>query len=178
MAGTQENRAERDTLSPSFLKPYFAVQRLLLEGCIVVLAVLVTAEVVCRSFFGVSLYVVEEIGGYLLVAIVFLGMPITLADGTLFRVEYLIESLSHRGQLVLMLFYNLLSLAGVIVLDWQLIKLVIDSFNRAVTAPTILRTPLYLPQMIMVIGMTSVGIVLLLQIIRGLSQLRAGERDE
>lgn len=178
MASAQENKTEGTPLSPRFLISYFSIQRLLLEGCIVFLAVLVTAEVVCRSFFGFSLYVVEEIGGYLLVAIVFLGMPITLADGTLFRVEYLIERLSHRGQLVLMLFYNLLSLVGVAVLDWQLIKLVVDSYSRAVVAPTILRTPLYLPQLIMVIGMTSVGIVLILQIVRGLIMLRSRGQDE
>lgn len=157
------------------LRGYLRLQQIALEVAVVIMALLVTTEVVCRSVFGFSLHITEEIGGYLLVAVVFLGMPITLAEGSLFRVEFVMSRLRLRGQTWLMLLFNATSLAVAALLNWQLIGLVRESWQRGINAPTVLGTPLYLPQIVMVVGMTSVMIVLLVQICRGITLLQKGE---
>src|SRR3546814_388454 len=137
---------------------------------------MITAEVICQSIFGFSLFVTEEVSGYLLVAIVFLGMPLTLAEGSLFRVEFLMGKASRTGQEILLLVFNLLSLGVAVILDAQLIDLVIGSWARGVEASTVLATPLYIPQTVMVVGMTMVVLVLLAQILRGIASLLATEQ--
>lgn len=160
------------------LRRYLGFQQLVLEISVVIMALLVAAEVFCRSILGFSLHVTEEIGGYLLVVVVFLGMPLTLAEGTLFRVEFVMGRLSARAAAGLMVIFNIMSLLVAALLDWQLAGLVRESWERGIVAPTVLATPQYLPQLVMVVGMTSVMIVLLVQIVRGVKLFFAGEGDE
>lgn len=160
------------------LRHYLGFQQVLLEISVVIMALLVAAEVVCRSMLGFSLHITEEIGGYLLVVVVFLGMPLTLAEGTLFRVEFVIGRLSPRGTAGLMILFNIMSLMVAGLLNWHLAGLVRESWERNILAPTVLATPQYLPQLVMVVGMTSVMIVLLVQIVRGVKLFFAGEGDE
>lgn len=157
-----------------FIEGVLAAQHLLLSAIIVAMALLVTAEVICRSMLGFSLLVTEEVAGYMLVAIVFLGMPLALADGKLFRVEFVIHRLAPRPREALKLFFNILSLAFAVILDWQLVRLVVESWERGVLAPTVLATPQYLPQIVMVVGMTGVVMVLVTQIILGAHELLYG----
>jgi len=77
-----------------------------------------------------------------------------------------------------MVVFNLMSLAVAALLDWHLAGLVKESWDRNILAPTVLATPQYLPQLVMVLGMTSVMIVLMVQIARGVKLLVAGEGDE
>lgn len=163
---------------PRGLRRYLGIQQVMLEISVVVMALLVAAEVVCRSLLGFSLHITEEIGGYLLVVVVFLGMPLTLAEGTLFRVEFVMGRLSARAATGLMVIFNLMSLAVAALLDWHLAGLVKESWDRNILAPTVLATPQYLPQLVMVLGMTSVMIVLIVQIVRGVKLFVAGEADE
>src|SRR3546814_17413219 len=80
---------------------------------------------------------------------------------------------SRTGQEILLLVFNLLSLGVAVILDAQLLDLVIGSWARGVEASTVLATPLYIPQTVMVVGMTMVVLVLLAQILRG---IRSAER--
>src|SRR3546814_9211157 len=79
-------------------------------------------------------------------------MPLTLAEGSLFRVEFLMGKASRTGQEILLLVFNLLSLGVAVILDAQLTDLVIGSWARGVEASTVLATPLYIPQTVMVVG--------------------------
>ena len=56
--------------------------------------VLIGAEAIARNVFGTSLQVTDEVGGYLLVALTFLSMPVAEAHGAFHRVE-LIQSQSE-----------------------------------------------------------------------------------
>ena len=153
-------------------------EQALIEVLVVVMALLIFAEVVCRAVFGFSLMITDEIAGYLLVALVFLGMPVALAKGALFRVEMVLSQLPRRGRAGLELVFNLLSLALSLVLLGQLWLFVLDSWRRGVRAPTVLATPLYLPQSLMVIGMATLVCVLLLHVLRDVRILASRSRDE
>lgn len=146
-----------------FVDHIMQLQRWLSELIIVAMVLLIVAEVVCRSFLGFSLMFGEELAGYLLVALVFLGMGASLHAGALFRVEFLIGSLSERGRNALQLVFDLLSLAFAVLLAWQMFALASGSYARHIEAATILATPLYIPQIVMVVGSCTLVLVLLSQ---------------
>ncbi|WP_313311057.1 TRAP transporter small permease [Pulveribacter sp.] len=150
----------------------------LIEIMVVAMALLICAEVVCRAFLGFSLMVTDEIAGYLLVALTFLGMPVTMARGALFRVELVLNRLPARLRAWLELGFNLLSLALTLVLLRELWRFAVDSWQRGVRAPTVLATPLYLPQAVMVLGMGALAGVLVVQVVRDVRRIRTGAGDE
>ncbi|AWP73584.1 TRAP transporter small permease [Bordetella bronchiseptica] len=153
------------------------VQRLLSELIVLAMTLLIAAEVICRALFGFSLMIVEEVGGYLLVALVFLGMGVALHDGVLFRAEFVINALGERARLILQCVFDAVCLAGMAMLSWQLGVQVYESYARGVRAATTLATPLYLPQLFMVAGALSTALVLLSQLLEGLARLRSPHHE-
>ncbi|KDD50816.1 TRAP transporter, DctQ-like membrane protein [Bordetella bronchiseptica OSU553] len=153
------------------------VQRLLSELIVLAMTLLIAAEVICRALFGFSLMIVEEVGGYLLVALVFLGMGVALHDGVLFRAEFVINALGERARLILQCVFDAVCLAGMAMLSWQLGVQVYESYVRGVRAATTLATPLYLPQLFMVAGALSTALVLLSQLLEGMTRLRSPHHE-
>ena len=145
---------------------------------VVAMALLITAEVVSREVFDHSLQVTHEIAGYLLVAVAFLSVGVSLHDRALFRVEFLFARLPARGQVALQLVFDLLALGFGLVLAYQLIRLVESSYSRGFKEATILATPLYLPQLVMPIGVGLMIVVLLAQVCQGIRILTRGEDIE
>jgi len=166
-----------DTDGRGFLTRVLCVQRLLAEGTILVMVLLIVAEVVCRGLLGFSLMVVEELSGYLLVALVFMSMGIALRDGALFRVTFLVDRLRARARRMLVCLFDGCCLTGMLMLTWQLGRLVWQSWSRDVQAATTLATPLYIPQSIMVLGACTVVLVLLSQLVRTIAGIRRGDDD-
>jgi TRAP-type C4-dicarboxylate transport system permease small subunit len=107
------------------------------------------------------------LGGYFLVVLVFLGMGSALHDGALFRVTVVLRALPRRGRQALQLIFDLLSLAFAVLLTWQMARLVHGSYVRHVRADSILQTPLYIPQIVMVVGSASMTLVLAGQCLSG-----------
>jgi len=134
------------------------------ELVMLAMVALITTEIVSRTFFDFSLEISDEVSGYLLVAITFLGVSASMRSDVMFRVEFIINLLPPIGKTTAMLVLYLLSLNFAAVLDYQLIRLVISSYERAVVANTLLATPQYLPQLIMPIGMTLLVIELVIQV--------------
>jgi len=153
------------------------VQRWLSEITIVLLCLLITAEVVCRSLLGFSLLVADELGGYFLVGLVFLGMGCALHEGALFRVEFVLRSLPPRGQRVLQLVFDVLSLGFGLLLTWQMFALVHDSYASRVQAATTLATPQYIPQIVMVVGSATMTLVLIAKCAAGLRDVLGGRHE-
>jgi len=143
-------------------------QRVFSELVLVLLSLAIAAEVVCRSFFGFSLLIIEEVAGYLLLTLVFLGMGIATYENALFRVEFIISSLPKPVAEFLLIIYRILCLVFTLILLQQMCLLVIDSYRKEVSAATILATPLYLPQLVMVIGAATLSLILVAQIVNSL----------
>ena len=64
---------------------------------ILAMAGITAAEVIARSFLDISFEIADEIGGYLLVAAVFLGLGPALAGGAMLRVEMVEQRLPGAG---------------------------------------------------------------------------------
>lgn len=154
------------------------LEQALIETMVVAMALLICAEVICRNVFSFSLMFTDELAGYLLVGLVFLGMPVALAKGALFRVELLLNRMPARGRAWLELVFNLMSLAFTAILLVQLWRFVMDSWQRGVRAPTVLATPLYLPQALMVVGTASLLLVLALHVLHDVHRVRRGDSHE
>lgn len=135
------------------------------EIALVVMVALTAAEVVTRSLFHSSLEVTDELGGYMLAALTFLSLPVALTGNSYHRVEFIQQRLSRRGRAATRCFFNVLNLAFVGVLDWQLIRLVSRAFVQGDQASTVLATPLWIPQSAMIIGTTTLAFTLVRVII-------------
>lgn len=116
------------------------------------MALLISAEVVCRSFLGFSLLIVNEMVGYMLVAVIFLGLSFTLRRGLLLRVAVIYDRLPHRARPLVDFVFNLGCLWFAAVLAWQLVQLTMQSYALDVTSVTLMATPLFVPQLVMSAG--------------------------
>lgn len=129
-----------------------------------VMMVLVVVDVALRTFAGSSLLFAEEVSGYLLVSIAYLAVAEALKQGRHVRVELLTRWLPPRLQARLELILTLAALGAIIVVSWRSVIMVYRSYIRGVRIPGILMTPVYLPQIFMVIGLLALGLQLTVEI--------------
>lgn len=93
-----DNGLEKEP-APTLFDVIAKVIRIVAGTILVFLTLLVTLEVVSRAVFNVSFHMVEEVTGYLVVALTLLGAGLSLRDGTLFRVAFLFDKLPHPARL-------------------------------------------------------------------------------
>jgi TRAP-type C4-dicarboxylate transport system permease small subunit len=139
---------------------------------LVAMIVLIVAEMLARSIFSGSLFVTFEITGYLLVVMTFFSMPVALAANTYHRIEFIQGRLSPRARLIVRLLFDIVSLSFLATVDWQLFRLVMDSWASGAREHTLLATPLWLPQLAMPLGLTLLSLMLLREIVRDVVTLR------
>ncbi|MBC7438144.1 MAG: TRAP transporter small permease, partial [Bdellovibrionales bacterium] len=128
---------------------------------LVAMIILIGAEAIVRNVFSGSLQITSEIGGYLLVAVTFLSMSVAEAHGGFHRVELVQARMSQRARIKLQILFDGFSLAACLLIAWQLWRLARNSWNSGDVAPTPLQTPLWLPQIVMGIGMSFLCLALL-----------------
>lgn len=145
----------------SFLSWVTEVSARLAELLMLAMMAMITVEIVCRSLAGFSLLLIDEVAGYVLVAILFLGVTTSFRSGSLLRVEFIINRLPPRARLWLDGTFDLVGFGFVAILDYAMIKFVLSTFERDMHAPTLLATPLYIPQSVMPLGTTLLAVALL-----------------
>jgi TRAP-type C4-dicarboxylate transport system permease small subunit len=112
----------------------------------------VGTEVICRTLFATTLFVVEEAVGYLLAAFTMFGLAHTLWSGNILRVEVLYGRLSERGRDRAALIFHLVALVYLIILEHQLIRLVLTSHRREIVSVTLVSFPVWVPQALVAAG--------------------------
>lgn len=120
---------------------------------LVAMIVLIGAEAIARNVFHTSLQVTDEVGGYLLVALTFLSMPVAEAHGAFHRVELIQSRLGPSARIISQIVFDLMSLIASGLVTWQLTRLTLNSWRAEDVAPTPLQTPLWMPQATMALGM-------------------------
>lgn len=131
------------------------------EAAIVVMGAIVIVEIVSRNLFGFSFEMSEELGGYIIVGISFLSLPVCQVYRSYHHVQFVQARLSPRLRALSHVLFDLLSLLFCVVLVWQLTRFVMSTHRAEDVAPTLLATPLWIPQAIMPIGMLAATISLL-----------------
>ena len=141
---------------------------------LVMLVLMVSAEIVSRFFFNYSLRIVEELAGYLVVGLTLFGASLAVRKNGLFQVGFIFDALPHPLKRSLSLLYMALSLSVCGVLIWYTLQLVLSSWGRGNVAPTFLMTPLWIPQLLIPLGLTFIATFI---IERAIITLRHGETD-
>ncbi|MCE3026694.1 TRAP transporter small permease [Salinicola sp. DM10] len=137
---------------------------------LVMLVILVSAEIVSRFFFAYSLRVVEELAGYIVVGLTLFGAGLAVRKNTLFQVGFLFDALPQGARRLLSLVYLTLSLAVCGVLIHYTLQLVASSYTRGNVAPTFLMTPLWIPQLLIPLGLTFIAVFIVERMIVTLRQ--------
>ena len=145
-------------------------------GIIFFLMVMLLAEVLTRYILRSPLSIADEMGGYLLVSITFMGLAYTWKERGHVRVTLLINRLPDRFAHLLR--YTTLILATVFTMP--LIKacydLISDSLLFESRSGSWLRTPLAYPQTILLIGAIMLFLQLVAEIIK--ASIAMGKSEE
>ena len=146
---------------------------LLCEIGIVVIALIVLTEIVTRNLFHFSFEASEELGGYIIVAISFLSLPVCQVYRSYHHVQIVQARLSPRMRALSHVLFDVLSLAFCLLMVWQLTRFVLQTHRAEDVAPTLLATPLWLPQAIMPIGALAASVSLLRSLIGNVRRFAA-----
>ena len=129
------------------------------------LVLLIAGEAFLRGFAKTSLGFAEEITGYFVAMLTFFGAALALRGGALYRVHFLFDRLPLRARLRLQTGFISIALAMCIVFAWNTNNLVLSSLARGRFAPTVLETPLWIPQILLPSGFVIIGIFLVEQLL-------------
>lgn len=145
---------------------------------VLALITLIAVDVFGRYVLLKSTMIADELGGYLLVAITYFGAAYTLRQGMHIRVDILVNYFSIGLRRRLTLAMEILVLIYVVLLTWQSAKLVIMDLVTPAHAPTIMRTPMFIPELLVPIGLGIFGLDILYQIVLETTDLVKRERAD
>jgi TRAP-type C4-dicarboxylate transport system permease small subunit len=128
---------------------------------------------IARSAFGWSLQVTNELGGYALVAITFLGLASGQVDHAFHRVHLLDSWLSPAGRAGLRLVFDLATTVVSATLFFEFVRFAWITWASGDVAATTLLTPLWIPRLAMPIGTLALTITLLRTVAGDWRRLRA-----
>ncbi|MGE0875940.1 MAG: TRAP transporter small permease [Burkholderiales bacterium] len=131
-------------------------------------------EVISRYVLQNPLILSDEMGGYAMVAVGFLGLAFCARDRSHIRISFVVERCPTLVASWARLATLLLGLVFVCVVAWVCWDFIGDSFRRDMRSNSLLRTPLVWPQMAISIGFTLYALVLLGQFLEALLDLRNG----
>lgn len=121
-------------------------------AALVVMLVVIGVDILTRSLFNFSFEISDELGGYMLVVISFVSLPVCQISDSFHHVELVQSRLSPFARAVSHVIFDLLSLTFCVLLLWQFMRFEISSFRFDDHAPTYLATPLWIPQLVMMLG--------------------------
>jgi TRAP-type C4-dicarboxylate transport system permease small subunit len=136
---------------------------------------MIATEVVARAF-GLSLQVADEYSGYMVVAVFFFGVAFSLREKALLRVEFIFNRLTDRQQLLATLVFDVVALVFSAIVTWQVARYVFQTWRQGVFAATPALTPLFVPQLVMPLGMALMCVALLAEILATATTLAGSRR--
>ena len=142
-----------------------------------VLMFMILIEVLTRYILQSPLSVAEEYGGYMLVAITFLGLSYTWKERGHVRVELVINVLSLKLQSWRRLITLIMATAFALIMIKASYDLVSYSYLFGTRSGSWLRTPLIWPQIVLIIGAVLLFIQLIAELIRAVGNLKKAERE-
>jgi len=146
------------------------------SGVLVFLMMLsIIIDVVMRHIFNSPTTWADEVSCYLLVGITFLGASYTLKFEGHIRVEAIIVKMKPGIRKYVEISLDILSFLFLAFFALQAFKLVADSYSSVRIAPTLLRTPLYVPQVFFAIGLTWFALQLAVKILQNFKENKPEE---
>ena len=132
---------------------------------LVALVSLVCLEALLRGGFNYSLGFAEEMTGYGVVFMTFFGAALALRGHAMFQVHFLLDKWPEGTRRWLVRVFVLVALVICVILAWKTKDLTLSSFSRGKFAPTVLRTPLWIPQIMLPLGFSVLAFFLVEQLL-------------
>ena len=145
-------------------------------GIIFFLMVLLLVEVLTRYILRSPLSIADEMGGYLLVSITFMGLAYTWKEKGHVRVSLLISRLPHKFAHLLRFITLILATLFTLPLMKACYDLISDSLLFESRSGSWLRTPLAYPHTILLIGAIMLFLQLVAEIIK--ATIAMGKSEE
>jgi TRAP-type C4-dicarboxylate transport system permease small subunit len=153
--------------------PIERVCKLLCAAAIIVMLAVIGEDVLSRGIWNTSRELSDEIGGYMLIAVAFLGLAVVKTHNSFHRTDYFQSRLPHKAQVASRILFDLLALAVALILLWQYYRYTASRFASGSTAPTRLGTPQWIPAVPMVLGVAAYALAIGKSLIGNLRQLGA-----
>ena len=135
------------------------------------IVLLILVEIILRSLFHTSTMISDEYSGYLMVGLVMLGLSYTLASGSHIRITIVAGQFKGRASQILDLLVILAALALINYALYHSIRMVQDTFAYGILADSISETPLYIPQVLIPVGLALLDLQLVARFLRRLLSL-------
>jgi TRAP-type C4-dicarboxylate transport system permease small subunit len=135
--------------------------RWLIQVCVLLLVAMMGVEMIARSMFGWSLQVTNELGGYALIVITFLGFSSGQAGHAFHRMHLLDSHLPAGARALLRLAFDVVTTIVAIVLCVQFTRFTWITWQSGDVAATVLLTKLWIPRLAMPIGTLALVVTLL-----------------
>ncbi|MCL4188101.1 MAG: TRAP transporter small permease [Rhodobacteraceae bacterium] len=140
-----------------------------LLGCLALLSItlLVSVDVLGRWLAGVTTRMAVEVSGYLVVAVVFLGLADTYLQNAHIRVDALGSCLPRRPRAVLTFVNRILIILFCVVVFWFTFRSAVSSFRFGSSSRTNIDITLWPIQALIPIGLSLLIAVVLSDVLRG-----------
>ena len=123
-------------------------------ACLVVVAMVchILYEIVLRTFFASSTFILDEVIGYGVAASTFLALGYSFEHGSLIRVGLLVGRLTGNARRALEIFCSLATLAVIGQLTWYIGLITWRSWQRGRVSSSIAEIPLWIPESLILLG--------------------------
>ena len=146
---------------------------------VLVLMVLTLVEAVSRYALRQPFMIADEIGGYMVVTIIIMGLAYTWKEGRHISIDFLVIKLPPRVRQWLRLAVLVIVIATTLLLIRGNYDFVMTSFEIGRKSETWLRLPLAWPQMVLVIGSVLLLFQLIVEFTKAITAIRTkGRADE
>ena len=130
---------------------YFAIA---VGWLLVFLILYISIDVVGRKLFNVSIQGSDEIGGYIMSVLSAVGFSYALSKTGHVRLMLLLSKMPTVLKAFMNLFAYTILMVYSYMMTWQVLTVLMDSFQLKAKAPTTLEIPLMFPQSILTLALT------------------------
>jgi TRAP-type C4-dicarboxylate transport system permease small subunit len=141
---------------------------------LVAMALHILTEIVLRSFFASSTFVLDEFVGYGVAAMTFLSLGYALEDGSLIRVQLLLTRSPPPARRGLEALSAALTLALSLFLITHFWHSVSRNWSRGAVSQSIAEVPLWIPEGLVLLGLVLFALQLFAHLLRLLRPLPGG----
>jgi TRAP-type C4-dicarboxylate transport system permease small subunit len=142
--------------------------------CLWAMMLIILIDITGRRFLGHSTQTADELSGYFLVVITFIGAAYTLRQGRHISVDLLQEHISPKANRILSIFTSVFALAFIVIMIWYSLKLSLSSLKFGSLSGTMLNTPMWIPQIVVPVGLSILALAALRLIFSPAQQENAG----
>lgn len=126
---------------------------------VVVLCGLIVVEVISRKVFEFSLQGVDEVGGYVLAVVAVFGFTYTFLRHSHTRIEIFVHRMPVRVQVALHVMAMICLSAFAVFMAVRAGYVLAQTISYGSVATTPLQTPIWIPQLVWVVGLSLFGLV-------------------